>query len=368
MDTIILGTSLTNWLIVAGIITGSLIVLRIASALLKATAKRINSRLMVAIVEQAEPPMATLLLVFGLRTALEFITIVPEASPWIDLGFKFLAVLVLTWLIVQIYEAIHVSVLTPLARSSDGPSPHLFAVVRTLVRLLIWIVGLATGLRTIGLEVSAVLAALGIGGIALALASQDTVANVFGGFIVLFQRPFKVGERIEVGGVEGWVEHLGLRTTTIRNLQGRCVLIPNKKFTDSIVTNIDSQTGYRTFTQVRIAATTPPELVARAMQIFHEIVEQGELLHKHHYVSVSKIDIGSIELELRFEVLGWSASEAPQFSDGYAKELVARSLVHIEILRRFAAEEIHLAVPLEARIDAPGRRQNPAGPVLTPNR
>ena len=104
------------------------------------------------------------------------------------------------------------------------------------------------------------------------------------------------------------------------------------------------------------------------MQIFHEIVEQGELLHKHHYVSVSKIDIGSIELELRFEVLGWSASEAPQFSDGYAKELMARSLVHIEILRRFAAEEIHLAVPLEARIDAPGRRQNPAGPVPTPNR
>ncbi len=368
MDTIILGTTLQNWLVVAGIIAGSLIVLRIIGALLKATARRINSRLMIAIVEQAEPPVATLLLLFGLRTAVEFVAVAPEAGPWIDLGFKFLVVLVLTWLIVQIYEAIHVSLLTPLARSSDGPSPHLFAVLRTLVRLLIWIVGLATALRTIGLEVSAVLAALGIGGIALALASQDTVANVFGGFVVLFQRPFKVGERIEVGGVEGWVEHLGLRTTTIRNLQGRCVLIPNKKFTDSIVTNIDSQTGYRTFTQVRIAATTPPELVARALQIFHEIVEECEVLHKQHYVSVSKIDIGSIELDLRYEVLRWSASEAAKFTDGYAKELAGRSFVHIEILRRFAAEDIHLAVPLLAHVDAPGRRQSSAGPVFTPNR
>lgn len=132
---------------------------------------------------------------------------------------KFLVVIAFTWLVVRVYGSIHRGIFEPYARKAEASIDlHLFAVARTIINVLVWVVGITSGLNSIGFEVSAILAGIGIGGMAIALAAQDSVANIFGGLIILTQRPFKIGERIEVAGVDGWVHHIGLRSTIIKKL------------------------------------------------------------------------------------------------------------------------------------------------------
>lgn len=218
------------------------------------------------------------------------------------------------------------------------------------MRLLLWLVGIATALSGVGIEVSAVLAGLGIGGMAIALASQDTVANVFGGVLVLLQRPFKAGERIEVAGINGWVQAIGLRNTAVRNWYGRTVLIPNKKFTDSVLTNIDSQSAYVEELRLRFDPRTPAESVERGLQIIRQIAVECELLEKPSWVALDKIDRGYIEVEFWYSITKWSPKEQDRFADEYQKVCQAKTSVNLELLRRFEAAGIRLALPSEARL------------------
>ena len=86
------------------------------------------------------------------------------------------------------------------------------------------------GLNNAGYDVGAIVAGLGIGGLALALAAQDSVKNLFGGFTIFVDKPFKVKDRIKISGFDGAVEEIGIRSTRIRTLDGRMVTIPNSKF------------------------------------------------------------------------------------------------------------------------------------------
>lgn len=357
-DSAIFQTPLSRWLAVAATLLAALIAGRIAGALLRAAARRIDSRLLQAIADQSQAPITTLLMVFAVRASLELLSVPPDAVASIDLGFKFLVILILTWLVIQVYEALHVALFVPYARSPEaGAGLHVFVVLRTVVRVLLWVVGIASGLHTVGLEVGAVLAALGIGGIALALAAQDTVANVFGGFLIMFQRPFKVGERIDVAGIDGWVENLGLRNTAIRNLAGRLVLVPNKKFTDSVVTNVDSQGVYKEEVRLRLDVNTPADRVERALRILHDIVEEDDALDDERYVFVGTLGHGWLEIEFKYAIAKWDPRDPNELPGEYIKITAAKTRVHLEILRRFAAEGIRLAIPTEARVgvEAPAR-------------
>ena len=94
---------------------------------------------------------------------------------------------------------------------------------------LIWIIGIIVALNNAGYDVMALIAGLGIGGLALAMAAKDTVANVFGGFTIFTDRPFSMGDRIVISGFDGTVKEIGIRSTRLQTLAGREVSIPNSK-------------------------------------------------------------------------------------------------------------------------------------------
>ena len=193
-------------------------------------------------------------------------------------------------------------------------------------------------LNSIGFEVTAVLAGLGIGGVAIALASQDTVSNFFGGVIVLTQRPFKVGDRIEVGGVNGWVQQVGFRTTVITNWYGRTVSIPNTQFTGGVVTNIDSQGCYYYEIRPRLDPRTTPEELECALEILRDIVKDNQdLLDPGSWECVDSVGHGFIELEFWYAVSKWTPSEKDKFANEYVKICAGKTAVNVELMRRFEA-------------------------------
>src|SRR5690606_15268118 len=96
-----------------------------------------------------------------------------------------------------------------------------------------------------GFDVGALIAGLGIGGLALALAAQDTVKNIFGGMMMFLDRPFRIGDTIIIDKYEGKVEYIGIRSTRIRLASGRLVIIPNAHFTDKAIENISIEPARR---------------------------------------------------------------------------------------------------------------------------
>jgi MscS family membrane protein len=126
-------------------------------------------------------------------------------------------------------------------------------------------------LNNAGYDVAALIAGLGIGGLALAMAAQDTVKNVFGGFTIFTDRPFTVNERVAVAGFDGNVEEIGIRSTRIRTLAGRQVTIPNSSMADSPVENISSEPSRKVVMTLGLTYDTTPEAMRRAMEILGEI-------------------------------------------------------------------------------------------------
>jgi MscS family membrane protein len=157
----------------------------------------------------------------------------------------------------------------------DEFDPILTLLVR-IGRILIVMVGLSILLSHFGINVTAITAALGIGGLAISLAAQDTIADAIAGFIILVDRPFRIGDRIEIQAINTWgdVVDIGLRTTRIRTRDNRMVIVPNSAIGTSQVINYTyPDPRYRIETHVGIAYGTDIE---RARRIIIDTVRQVE--------------------------------------------------------------------------------------------
>jgi MscS family membrane protein len=111
--------------------------------------------------------------------------------------------------------------------------------------VFVWILGIIVGMQSLGMNMSAILTIGGIGSAAFAFASKDVIANFFGGIMVLFNRPFKVGDWVVVKGVEGGIERIGLYATYIRTGDKRLVYVPNSVFVSGVIENTSERTNRR---------------------------------------------------------------------------------------------------------------------------
>ncbi|NVM21546.1 MAG: mechanosensitive ion channel [Desulfobacterales bacterium] len=127
-----------------------------------------------------------------------------------------------------------------------------------------------------GKPMSSLLAGLGIGGLAIALASQDTLKDFFGSLMIMMDKPFKIGDRVVTEGYDGVVEEIGFRSTRVRTITGNLVTIPNEKMAVSPVENIGRRASIRRLTNITITYDTPTEKVEKAVTIIRQILENHE--------------------------------------------------------------------------------------------
>ena len=127
-----------------------------------------------------------------------------------------------------------------------------------------------------GYDVGALLAGVGIGGIAMAMAAKDFVANIFGGITVFIDRPFRVGDRVKVSGIDGTVIEIGIRSTRIKTLQGRTVTIPNNQFTNTVVENVTAEPSRKMSIQLGLTYDATEKDIQLALDILKKIVDDHE--------------------------------------------------------------------------------------------
>ena len=153
----------------------------------------------------------------------------------------------------------------------------LVPLIRKTIRVVIVIiVGLYIAESVSGQPMSTIIAGLGLGGLAFALAAQDSIKNFFGSVMILLDKPFSVGDRISIDGFDGPVEEVGFRSTKIRTLTGHLVTVPNEKMVSSTVENIGQRPYIRRTMNLTITYDTPPDKVEKAVKIIEELLDNHE--------------------------------------------------------------------------------------------
>lgn len=214
----------------------------------------------------------------------------------------------------------------------------LVPLIGKTLRIFIVIVGGMMVLQNLtGVQIGPLLASLGIGGLAVALAAKDSIANFFGTLTILFDKPFQVGDRIVINNYDGSVEHVGFRSTRIRLLNGHLVSIPNEKVVNSEVENIGQRPNIRWLSQIGITYDTSAEKVREAVSILREILQDHEGMHPDFPPRVHFN--GFNDWSLNITVVLWY--HPPEWWDFQAW----LQQTCLEILRRFEAAGIDFAFP-----------------------
>jgi len=188
-------------------------------------------------------------------------------------------------------------------------------------------------------QVATVLTGLGVGGLAVALAAQDSLKNLFGSFMILLDKPFQIGDRVVIGGHDGPVEVVGFRSTKMRTLDGHVVTIPNSAIINDMVRNIGSRPFIKRVANITITYDTPPEKVRRAVAILEEILDNHDGMDPEFPPRVFFTEFNDCSLNIM--MIYWY--HPPEYWD----YLAFSQKVNMEILDRFNAEGIEFAFPTQ---------------------
>ncbi len=247
-------------------------------------------------------------------------------------------IIALFWLILLLIGILDVYLKKWAAATESTIDDMLAPIVGKTLRLFIVVIGGIIVIQNLtGLKIGPLLASLGIGGLAVALAAKDSIANFFGTLTILFDKPFQVGQRITIDKYDGIVESVGFRSTRIRTLTGHLVTIPNEKLVNSSLENIGERPHIRWLTNIGITYDTPPDKVEKAVQIIREILENHEGMKEDFPPRV--FFNGFNDWSLNIMVIAWY--HPPNYWD-YQAWLQKTCL---EIMGRFDAEDIDFAFP-----------------------
>jgi MscS family membrane protein len=253
--------------------------------------------------------------------------------------FRFDPVLpfVLTWTAVRLVDLIVFWWGERLRRSEREDAIVLLRPARTAIRITLVTAALLFWLDNIGLKVSTLLAGLGVGGLAVALAAQDTLKNLLGSVMILLDKPYKVGQRVLVKGHDGVVEEIGLRSTRIRLLTGHQTTIPNDEMAKIDIENIGQRPHIRRKTNIGITYDTPPEKIEKAVDIILKILDNHEGMDPEYPPRAYFNEYNPYSLNIL--VLYWYH---PADYWGYMKFSQG---VNLQIAREFQKEGIKFAFP-----------------------
>ena len=214
-------------------------------------------------------------------------------------------------------------------------------IIRLLVTVALFAIAIILILDNLGVNVTGLVAGLGIGGIAIGLAAQGIFSDLFAALSIIFDRPFRKGDGIQVGNVSGSVEQIGLKTTRIRALSGEQVVISNAKLLDQQLQNFTNLEHRRIVLMLGFVYQTAPEVLARIPEMLRGIVEGHENVK---LVRCGMVGFGasSLDFELQFDI----------HSLDYEYVFRTRSDICIEILRTFNEQGIEFAYPTQTTFTA----------------
>jgi small-conductance mechanosensitive channel len=227
-------------------------------------------------------------------------------------------------------------------------------LIKTTLWLLLAILTLEQGFHQ---DVTALVAGLGVGGIAIAFALQNVLADLFAAMSIVTDKPFVIGDAIEVDAFSGKVEHIGLKSTRVRSDSGEQIVFGNSDLLKGRIRNFGRMEQRRALLTTRVSGSTPPEKLVRIPKIIREVVEE---IPNTHFVRSAMIAVSDTTID--FETVYYLTDPS------YQIYVDAQQAVMLELMRRLHADGTRLAVQLEAAVKekAGGLDQPASAPSPTP--
>lgn len=272
-------------------------------------------------------------------------------------GLKILIFASLVWVFYRLAGVLG-DYLKEIARRSDNTlDDQIVKLITRTLKIFVVVVGVLLCAQNLGIQVFSVLAGLGIGGLAIALAAKDSLANFFGSIFIMLDRPFRAGHWIVARGHEGVVEEIGFRSTKIRTFYNSLVSIPNSELAINPVDNMGLRRYRRVRTTLAITYDTPPDKISAFTAGIRSILENRPLVRPEN-LQIAFHDFGSSSLDLLLNFF----LEVPD----WGTELRERESILLDILRLAADLGISFAFPTQTLHlesapgqPAPDRHRNP---------
>lgn len=221
--------------------------------------------------------------------------------------------------------------------SADDPTVvTMAALLGTVARIVFVTMVVLVALGTLGFDVTALITGVGIGGIAVALAVQGILSDLFGSLSIALDKPFELGDFITVGDFKGTVEKIGLKTTRLRSMTGEQIILSNNDLLSSRTRNYKRMSERRGVIMIGVTYQTSAEQLAAIPGIINEIidVEEQARFDRAHFASFG-------DFSLNFEVVYWVTDPA------YDVYMDTNQSINLEIVKRFEAAGIEFAYPTQ---------------------
>lgn len=337
------GNTIEGYAIALGIFILGIIVLsifkKIVLSKLKKWSEKTETQLDDLLIKGIEKSVLPVLYLIIFYLAVDSLTLPAEVEKGIGIG----AVILITFFVIRLFTSTIKYALSAYVKSKspeEEDAERRLKQIRgiTLIfNFIIWVVGFVFLLDNLGFEISAVIAGLGIGGIAIALAAQAILGDLFSYFVIFFDRPFEIGDFVNLGGeFVGNIEYIGIKTTRIRSLSGEQIVASNTDLTNSRVRNFKRMERRRVVFKLGVIYQTTADQLEEISKIVKEIIEKQEdtVFDRGHFATYGDF---SLNFEFVYYVIG---------SD-YVKYMDTQQRINMEIYRTFENKGIEFAYPTQ---------------------
>lgn len=340
-------TPLAGWIILIVGVFGGLVIGKAASAILQRISTTLAARgcrLRSILLASIAGPANLVLIGIGLAIGFTGLSLAPIVREYTGQTLVLIFVFALGWLIYNFVDILDAVLSDLTAKTESKLDDQLVPLVRKTLKVLVVIVfALFVAENVFKANIGTWLAGLGIAGLAVSLAAQDSIKNIFGSVTILMDRPFSQGDVVTLAGQTGTVEEIGFRSTRIRTFDGALVTIPNAKVADSEVVNLTAKPSLRRILDVALPYDTPPAKVEQALQIVRNLLADEQFARAFDLqkdpprVFFDELHAGSLNLKIMY----WcTPTDYWQFLDHNQR-------FNFELLRGFESAGIEFARPAQ---------------------
>lgn len=283
-------------------------------------------------------PVVLLGIVLALAVGRRVLTPVEPLASVVNASVDIPVVIAIAWIAVRLTDGIVDTYLVAYVEETETKlDDELVPIVSRLTNIAIVAIAGIVILDSVGYDVTAIIASLGVGGVALAFASRKTMADLFGGAHILSTKPFLVDDVVDIGGTAGTVEEIGLRTTKIRDFDGRLLTVPNSTIAEAEVTNISTEPTRRIKTDIGLSYETTPAEMDEALRLAEETVRTVDGVDPEQ-ASALFWDYGETAMQIRLDY----------HVDALADWKQVKHTVNLEVQAALADAGIDIAVPVRS--------------------
>ncbi len=328
------GNSLKAWVQAGAIFLGSVAIFKLVQAFLLSKLRRLAKK------TETKTDDLFIQLLQAVKPYFYVVAALVVAGQFLYLSTKLSQALFTVLIVATLFQAISLAQLIidfvaqkMLAKKKDKAPVNL---LKTVVIIIVWVIGGLLLLSNLGVDVTSLVAGLGIGGVAVALAVQNVLGDLLSSFSIYFDKPFEIGDFIVVGQDRGTVKEIGVKSTRIQSLQGEELIIPNQDLTSSRISNYKKMKTRRISFNLGVAYETPVEKLKKVPALIEEVFNkfpQAKFIRAH----LQSLGDSTLIYQVVYEV------ESEKYNDYVEVE----GSLNLALLERFTQEGIELPYPTQ---------------------